>query len=101
VTRVRSDFLCLDAIDNVLLHICRHEDEQAAEHPLSASLALPCHRYWLEQMKDNTHNSVPLSAETYLHAATILDACAAARACPRMLPHSSSLSSVANGPAMI
>ena len=62
MTRVRSDFLCLDAIDNVLLHICRHEDEQAAEHPLSASLALPCHRYWLEQMKANTHNS-PLSAD--------------------------------------
>ena len=97
VTRVRSDFLCLDAIDSVLRHICRHEDEQAAEHPLSASLALPCHRYWLEQMKANTHNSVQLSAETYLHASTILDACAAARACPRMLPHSSAL--VASGPA--
>jgi hypothetical protein len=97
VTRVRSDFLCLDAIDSVLRHICRHEDEQAAEHPLSASLALPCHRYWLEQMKANTHNSVPLSAETYLHASTILDACAAARACPRMLPHSAAL--VASGPA--
>ena len=38
-------------------------------------------------------------AETYLHAATILDACAAARACPRMLPHRSALSSVASGPA--
>jgi len=34
-----------------------------------------------------------------LHAATILDACAAARACPRMLPHRSALSSVASGPA--
>jgi hypothetical protein len=52
VTLVRSDFLCLDDIDSVLSHICRHEDEP---HALSASLTLPCHSYWLEQMKANIH----------------------------------------------
>jgi hypothetical protein len=38
VTRVRSDFLCLDAIDSVLRHICRHEDETY----LHASTILAC-----------------------------------------------------------
>jgi len=99
VARVRATFLCLDAIDSVLRQVCSHADAPAAsaepagasaEPALDGVLEQPCHRYWLEQMRANTHNSVPLPLDVYTEAAGVLDACAALRQ-RRLLPRTNVL----------
>jgi hypothetical protein len=90
VARVRSTFLCVDAIDSALREVCSHAEGHAEgrafrSDALDEVLGQPCHRYWLEQMKANAHNSVPLPLGTYLDAVVVLDACAALRG-KRLLP---------------
>jgi hypothetical protein len=102
VARVRSTFLCVDAIDSALREVCSHAEGYVVGHAedhaqghaqgrafrsdaLDEVLGQPCHRYWLEQMKANAHNSVPLPLGTYLDAVDVLNACAALRG-KRLLP---------------
>jgi hypothetical protein len=95
VARVRSTFLCVDAIDSALRQVCSRAKLEgydpvgdvlaAGQYALAEVLGQPCHRYWLEQMKANTHNSVPLPLEVFADAVVVLDACAAQRD-KRLLP---------------
>ncbi len=90
VARVRSTFLCVDAIDSALREVCSHAEGHAEgrafrSDALDEVLGQPCHRYWLEQMKANAHNSVPLPLGTYFDTVVVLDACAALRG-KRRLP---------------
>lgn len=84
VTRVRSSFLCIDAIDNALRRVVSNEHERPAA--IATALEMQCHRYWLEQMKANTHNAVSLAPETVGEAVKVLDGCS--RLCDgrRLLP---------------
>ena len=93
VSRVRASFLCIDAIDSTLRHVCGLDTEHYRPDSVSTALETPCHRYWLEQMNTNTQNSVPLHPETYADAVVILQACAASRAARPLLPHSTALAS--------
>jgi hypothetical protein len=90
---VRASFLCIDAIDSTLRHVCGLDAEHYLPDEVSTALETPCHRYWLEQMKANIQNSVPLHPETYADAVVILQACAASRAARPLLPHSTALAS--------
>jgi hypothetical protein len=95
VARVRSTFLCVDAIDSALRQVCSGAEREGYDglaeilaqghDALAETLSQPCHRYWLEQMKANTHNSVPLPADVFADAVVVLDACAAQRG-KRLLP---------------
>ena len=89
VARVRATFLCIDAIDSALRQVCSHADAPAGD-ALDGVLEQPCHRYWLEQMRANTHNSVPLPLDVFTEAAGVLDACAALRQ-RRLLPRTNVL----------
>jgi hypothetical protein len=71
VVRVRASFLCIDAIDHVLQHICGFEKVQG---PL-ATLGLSCHKHWLRQLQDNTHNSISMPAGDYEDARNVLMQC--------------------------
>jgi hypothetical protein len=53
---------------------------------LATALEIPCHRYWLEQARTNTHNSVGLHHETFFAAVDVVDKCDAARAAKDLLP---------------
>ena len=89
VARVRSTFLCVDAIDSALRQVCSRAEREGFDglaeilaqghDALGETLSQPCHRYWLEQMKANTHNSVPLPPDVFADAVVVLDACAAQR----------------------
>lgn len=95
VARVRSTFLCVDAIDSALRQVCSSAEREGYDalaetlaqghDALAETLSQPCHRYWLEQMKANTHNSVPLPSDVFADAVVVLDACAAQRG-KRLLP---------------
>ena len=87
VSRVRCTFMCIDAIDNAIRHVCRLRDtgsNTAAE--IQDSLEIPCHRYWLEQTRQNLHNSVPVDDKTYADSAAIMDKCKQIRDDRRLLP---------------
>jgi hypothetical protein len=87
VSRVRCTFMCIDAIDNDVRHVCRLRDtgsNTAAE--IQDSLEIPCHRYWLEQTRHNLHNSVPVDDKTYADSAAIMDKCKQIRDDRRLLP---------------
>jgi len=73
VTRVRSSFLSIDAIDNALRRVVSNEHDTPA--PIVTALEMQCHRYWLEQMKANTHNAVSLAPEAFSDAVSVLDRC--------------------------
>jgi hypothetical protein len=92
VVRVRSKFLCVDAVDSMLRTVCSN-----TEHPKSDEIAtmleMPCHRYWLEQMKANYCNSVALDEESYVLASSLIDRCTAARSAGPLLPRLASLKS--------
>jgi hypothetical protein len=95
VLDVRAAFICVDAIDSVLRSACGCGDggahgggdggahgaaaspEQSLNHP--ALLEIPCHEYWLQQLECNTHNSIPLAAETHKTSRAILKQCRAVR----------------------
>jgi hypothetical protein len=73
VVRVRASFLCIDAIDYVLRHICGFEKVQG---PL-ATLGLSCHKHWRRQLQQNTHTSIALAAGDHENARNVLMQCQA------------------------
>jgi hypothetical protein len=87
VARVRCTFMCIDAIDNTLRHICRLRDiDETAAGKMRTALEIPCHRYWLEQTKHNVHNSVTLEDKTFSDAAELMQICQELRDGRRLLP---------------
>ena len=93
VSQVRTTFLCLDAIDSMLRRMCSNDSPLDRKDSVNEILQMPCHRYWLEQMKANTHNAVTLEPGTVSEAVLVLDACSALRKHTPLLPESSALRS--------
>ena len=87
VVRVRSKFLCIDSIDSMLRAVCSFDTELCKTDELSSMLQMPCHLYWLQQMKANYSNSVALDQESYMLASNVINKCISARAGRQLLPH--------------
>lgn len=101
VLDVRSSFICIDAIDDVLRSICSGTDAPAARLEYPALLDIPCHEYHLEQLRCNTHNSIPFKQETYEASREILLRCRAVHASGlRLLPQSTALLSARDASAL-
>lgn len=86
VARVRSTFVCIDAIDNMLRHVCSVGTQDTTLSNMDTVMEIPCHRYWLEQARANTQNSVMLHPEAFQEAVEIIDKCADARGGRKLLP---------------
>ncbi len=87
VARVRCAFMCIDAIDNAMRHACRLPDsEQTQADEMSAALEIPCHGYWLQQTKNNLHNSVTLDEQTLSEGVELVSKCKNIRDGRKLLP---------------
>ena len=86
VLRVRSTFVCIDAIDNMLRHVCSVDTKDTTPSDINTAMEIPCHRYWLEQSRTNTQNSVSLHPEAFQEAVEIIEQCDAARDTRKLLP---------------
>jgi hypothetical protein len=75
VVRVRTSFLLLSAIDDALRSVCATTLTQKSTNTLFSADNIPCHAYWLGQMRSNTNNSVTMDDECYSEACSVLALC--------------------------
>jgi hypothetical protein len=85
VVRVRTSFLLLSAIDDALRSVCAttlgstqnstQNSAQKSTNSLFSADNIPCHAYWLGQMRSNTNNSVTMDDECYSEACSVLALC--------------------------